>query len=297
VWLNPPAEYAGGQSLPPAAQAFHNLITSNDPRQFARDYAYNVAPVSDSAPFFFFTLKTGHVIRNILAGTGRGMDWRINLGVVVLGMLLVISVVAVLAFLVAPLALHDRGSGRLQTSLLALLYFIAVGLGYITVEIALIQRFVLFLGHPTYALTVVVFLLLLSSGAGSVVARRWMAGTPRLLQVLGLIAGVVLLHVALLPRLLAFGVGLTFVLKLLISAAVLMPLGFLMGMPFPTGLHRVDTVEWAWALNAAASVLGSVMAMVIAIHFGLTVTLLCAAAAYLLAAFCSRALQPRFAGG
>jgi hypothetical protein len=251
-----------------------------------------VAPVSDSAPFFFFTLKTGHVIRNIMAGTGRGMDWRINLGVVVLGMLLVISVVAVLAFLVLPLALHGRGSGRRPGQLLALLYFIVVGLGYITVEIAFIQRFVLFLGHPTYALTVVVFLLLLSSGAGSVAANRWVAGRGRLLLVLGLIAGLVLLHVFLLPRLLSAGVGLPFVLKLLISGAVLLPLGFLMGVPFPTGLRRVDTVEWAWALNAAASVLGSVMAMVIAIHFGLTLTLLCAAAAYLLAALCSRALKP-----
>src|SRR5262249_49392276 len=260
------------RDLPPAAEAFRALIDSNDPRQFARDYGYNVAPVSDSAPFFFFTLKTGHVIRNIVAGTGRGMDWRINLGVVVLGMLLAISVVAVLAFLVLPLILHRPG-GRPKTGTLALFYFIAVGLGYITVEIALIQRFVLFLGHPTYALTVVVFLLLLSSGAGSVAAKRWTAGSYRLLQVLGLIAGVLLLQVALLPRLLASGIGLPFTLKLLISGAVLVPLGFFMGMPFPTGLRRVDMVEWAWALNAAASVLGSVSAMVIAIHFALPVTI------------------------
>ncbi|HYL93073.1 MAG TPA: hypothetical protein VEW69_07930, partial [Alphaproteobacteria bacterium] len=72
-------------------------------------------------------------------------------------------------------------------------------------------------------------------------------------------------------------------------AAVLLPLGFLMGMPFPTGLRLVETVEWAWALNAAASVLGSVGAMVIAIHFGLAVTLTCAALAYLLAAWFSAA--------
>jgi len=75
---------------------------------------------------------------------------------------------------------------------------------------------------------------------------------------------------------------------LLISALVLAPLGFLMGMPFPTGLRLVPTVEWAWALNAAASVLGSVMAMVIAIQFGLTITLLSAAVAYALAALFSR---------
>jgi hypothetical protein len=287
VWLNPPPEYAGVQSLPPAAEAFRGLIDSNDPRQFARDYAYNVAPVNDTAPFFFFTLKTGYVLKNIMAGTGRGMDWRINLGVVVLGMLLLISVVAVLAFLVLPLLLHGRGTVRPHTGLAALLYFIAVGIGYITVEISLIQRFVLFLGHPTYALTVVVFLMLLSSGAGSVAARGRISGASRLLQVLAGIGVLILVYALVLPPLLSAAVGLPFALKLLISSIVLTPLGFLMGMPFPTGLRLVAAVEWAWALNAAASVLGSVTAMVVAIHFGLTITLACAAAAYLLAALFS----------
>jgi hypothetical protein len=289
IWLNPTAEYAGLQPLPPAAAAFHDLIESNNPSLFARDYAYNVGPVSDSAPFFFFTLKTRHVIANILAGTGHGMDWRINLGVVVLGMLLIISILAVAAFLILPLALHRRHENNARTtSILALLFFIAVGFGYILVEISLIQRFVLFLGHPTYALTVVVFLLLLSSGAGSVAARRWIPRGNRILPLLGLIAGLILLNVLVLPRLLSIAIGLPFIIKLVLSGVVLAPLGFLMGMPFPTGLRLVKTVEWAWALNAAASVLGSVMAMIIAIHYGLTVTLVCAAVAYLLAAGCSR---------
>jgi hypothetical protein len=243
--------------------------------------------VSDSAPFFFFTLKTRHVIENILAGTGRGMDWRINLGVVVLGMLLIISIVAVLAFLILPLLLHRR-HGAPRTGIVALLYFIAVGFGFILVEISLIQRFVLFLGHPTYALTVVVFLLLLSSGVGSVAARRRISSGNKILPLLGMIVAIIMIDVALLPWLLSVAIGLPFAIKLLLSGIVLAPLGFLMGMPFPTGLRLVKTVEWAWALNAAASVLGSVMAMIIAIHFGLTITLLCAAAAYLLAGLCSR---------
>jgi hypothetical protein len=255
---------------------------------FARSYAYNVSPVSDSAPFFFFTLKTRHVLENIMAGTGHGMDWRINLGVVVLGMLLIISILAVLAFLILPLALHRHRQNVPKTGIVALLYFITVGFGFILVEISLIQRFVLFLGHPTYALTVVVFLLLLSSGAGSVAARHRITNGGKVLPLLGLIAAFIVGNVVLLPWLLSAAVGLPFSIKLLISALVLAPLGFLMGMPFPTGLRLVKTVEWAWALNAAASVLGSVMAMIIAIHFGLTVTLICAAVAYLLAAVCSR---------
>jgi spermidine synthase len=285
VWLNPP--YASLTALPPAADAFRKLIASNDPRAFARDYAYNVAPVDDSAPFFFFTLKTSHVLRNIAAGTGKGMDWRINLGVVVLGMLFVISLIAVAAFLILPLALH-RSDFAGRTSIAALLYFIAVGFGFILVEVSLIQRFVLFLGHPTYALTVVVFLLLLFSGAGSVAAKRWISGSARLLPLLGTIAALIVVLLFLLPALLPATIGLPFFAKLLISGAVLAPLGFLMGMPFPSGLRLVATVEWAWALNAAASVLGSVMAMIIAIHFGLTATLACAAAAYLMAAGFSR---------
>src|SRR6185312_3190953 len=288
VWLNPDPQHAALQPLPQAAQVFQNLIASNDPVAFARDYAYNVGPVDDNAPFFFFTLKTGYVLKNRAAGTGKGMDWRINLGVVVLGMLLIISLFAVLAFLILPLALHGPEPGSRGTAIPGLLYFIAVGFGYILVEISLIQRFVLFLGHPTYALTVVVFLLLLSSGAGSVCARRWLPSGRRLPALLLLITALIAIYLALVPWLLSTTVGLVFPFKLALSGLLLVPLGFLMGMPFPTGLRLVQTVEWAWALNAAASVLGSVLAMIIAIHFGLTITLACAATAYLLAAACSR---------
>ena len=288
VWLNPSAEFAGRQFMPSAAAIFQQLIASNDPVRFARDYGYNVAPVSDNAPFFFFTLKSGDVLRNIAAGTGRGMDWRINLGVVVLGLLLLLSLLAVLAFLVLPLALQ-RDRRFPGNRLLELAFFIAVGLGYITVEISLIQRFVLFLGHPTYALTVVVFLLLLSSGAGSVFTRGRVTGSSRLGWLLLILVALILFYVFIVPGLLSSAVGLPFTLKLLVSGLLLLPLGFLMGMPFPTALAMIDTVEWAWALNAAASVLGSVAAMVIAIHFGLTVTLTCAAGAYLVAGLCTLA--------
>jgi hypothetical protein len=218
----------------------------------------------------------------------------VNLGVLVLLLVLVISLAAVVAFLILPLA-FQRG----RQSPLPLLFFVAVGLGYILVEIAFIQRFVLFLGHPTYALTVVIFLLMLSSGAGSLMSRRWLLRTelvwiPLVFAILVLVAGAFFL-----PHLLATWVGLRFDYRLAISAMLLAPLGFAMGMPFPTGLRALagvtpaadNAVEWAWAMNAAASVLGSVLAMVIAIEFGLTTTLACGAAAYLLALLLLPALQ------
>jgi spermidine synthase len=276
----------------PAKNPFAELIASNNPHQFAQSYSYNVAPVSDNAPFFFFTLKPGQIFEEGLRR--QGIDWKVNLGVLVLILVLVISLAAVLAFLILPLALQG---GR--QSPLPLLYFVAVGLGYVLVEIAFIQRFVLFLGHPTYALTVVIFLLMLSSGAGSLFSRRWLPRTGLAWMPITLVIAALLVDVFFLPNWLEAWVGLGLYSRMAVSGLLLAPLGFVMGMPFPTGLRALavglvvdvpsgatsedNAVEWAWAMNAAASVLGSVLAMVIAIQFGLTVTLASGATAYLLA--------------
>jgi spermidine synthase len=275
----------------PKQNPFSDLIASNDPYAFARSYAYNVAPVSDNAPFFFFTLKPGQILGE--NGLQHGIDWKVNLGVLVLLLVLIISVCAVLAFLILPLAWKGRSP---QHSALPLLYFVAVGLGYILVEIAFIQRFVLFLGHPTYALTVVIFLLLLSSGAGSLLSRLWLPRAEMGWMPLLLVVFTLATYVFFLPSRLSALVGLPFDYRLVISALLLVPLGFLMGMPFPTGLRALaaapapefpgatdNAIEWAWAMNAAASVLGSVLAMIMAIQFGLTVTLACGTGAYVLA--------------
>jgi len=284
----------------PSSDSFADLIQLNNPRTFAERYPYEVSPVTDNAPFFFFTLKMRQLLH---ADTlEQGIDWKVNLGVAVLGTVLIISLLAVLAFLVIPLAVRARSKPQQP---LQLFYFIAVGLGYILVEIAFIQRFVLFLGHPTYALTVVVFLLLLSSGAGSLISRTWLVETRRVWLPILLIASALLLYVFILPALLNALVGLPFAAKVIVSGVLLVPLGFAMGMPFPTGLRAFscnpsvpgqtadeNAVEWAWAMNAASSVLGSGLAMVIAIQFGLNATLACGAAAYLTACFLIRTLHP-----
>ncbi len=276
---------------------FSALIAGNDPYGFARSYAYDVSPVRDDSPFFFFNIRSGGMLRNMFV-SGKGMDFKVNLGVTVLAIVLLMALACVLAFLVLPLAI--RGGTRAASST-RLLYFIAIGLGYILVEIAFIQRFVLFLGHPIYALTVVVFLMLLSSGAGSLLSRR-MSDPLRVWVPLLAVVAVLVAYVWLLPQLLPRLVGLAFSVKLLVSGLLLVPLGFAMGMPFPSGLRALardsvavstgNTVEWAWAMNAAASVLGSALAMVLAIRFGLNVTLACGAAAYLLATALTRRLLP-----
>jgi len=263
-----------------AHPAFAQLIRGQNARAFSKSYSYNVAPVTDNAPFFFFTLKPEQVFRGSDAG---GIDWKVNLGIAILGIVLIVSIAAVIAFLVLPLTLSpETRSGRS----LSVLYFVAIGLGYIMVEIALIQRFVLFLGYPTYALTVVVFLLLLSSGGGSLVSRRWFNQPSRVVLALLFIVAGLAIYVFTLPRVLDAMIGLPFAVKLLMSGLLLVPLGFAMGMPFPSGLRALSdskhgAVEWAWAMNAGSSVLGSVLAIVIAIQFGLNATLACGAVAYI----------------
>lgn len=280
----------GGDVSVPGSESFRSLIASNDPGGFARTYDFNIAPVTDDAPFFFFTLKLGQVLRGV---TGNPIDWKVNLGVAVLLMLLGISLAAVAAFLIVPLWLSARSAGWLivpndRHRAAPILYFVFIGLAYILVEIAFIQRFVLFLGHPTYALTVVVFLMLLASGGGSLISRRWLRNPADVRLPLVLIIAAVALYLFVLPTILSSLVGLSFAAKLAVSGVLLVPLAFLMGTPFPSGLRALhgageQTVEWAWAMNAASSVLGSVLAMVIAIQFGLTVVLACGALAYIAA--------------
>ncbi|MGH9353417.1 MAG: hypothetical protein ACRD2G_14850, partial [Terriglobia bacterium] len=269
----------------------------------ARSYPFNVAPVTDNSPFLFFTLKTRQILKQ--AATGRnGIDWKVNLGVVILLLVLLISIAAVLAFLILPLVFSRR---RARPPALPLAYFVAIGLGYMLVEITFIQRLVLFLGNPTYAITVVIFLLLLSSSAGSWASQQWFTRFTQVKFLLVAIVAALLIEVAALPRLLTSLVGIPFGLKLAVSAVILIHIGFAMGTPFPNGLRQLakgkqagvssgaqpegpEGIEWAWAMNAGSSVLGSVLAMVIAVHLGLAITLACGAAAYLAAL----ALTPAF---
>ncbi|HEV2419463.1 MAG TPA: hypothetical protein VGX94_16825 [Terriglobia bacterium] len=295
------ALYMPSTHLGRSRNAFSDLIARNDPYGFAESYPFNVAPVTDNSPFLFFTLKTRQILKQA-AAEHKGIDWKVNLGVVILLLVLLISIAAVLAFLILPLVFSRR---RARPPALPLAYFVAIGLGYMLVEITFIQRLVLFLGNPTYAITVVIFLLLLSSSAGSWASQQWFTRFTQVKFLLAAIVAVLLIEVAVLPRLLTSLVGLPFDLKLGVSAVVLIPLGFAMGTPFPNGLRQLargkqtssntqmeapEGIEWAWAMNAGSSVLGSVLAMVIAVHVGLAITLAVGAVAYLAAL----ALTPAF---
>jgi len=192
-----------------------------DPRgKFIRDYPFEITPVTDNAPFFFFTFKASHALHALLANSGDARtDWKNNLGLVVLGAGLVISIITVSGFRVVPLALHKTPH---KPPITPLLYFVVIGLGFIVMEIVMIQRFVLFLGHPTYAMTVA--------------SRYWFKETLSVRAVLGAIVGLVTLYAFALHTVLGVLVAMSFPQKVVLSAILLAPLGFLMLCAgYPTG--------------------------------------------------------------
>jgi spermidine synthase len=266
---------------------FHDLLLSPNPAEYEAAYLFDISPVTDNRPFFFYTVQPRDLWNYMRTASRETADFKINRAVPLLFALAGISLVATILVLVAPplvlgtrLPSHPGVRGFL-------IYFLLIGAGYILIEVGLIQKFILFLGHPTYALAVVVFSLLISTGAGSLASRR-LLGTDegRLIKALGCVAMLTALMAAVLGPLLRAMVGLPLPLRMAISVVLIAPLGFGMGIPFPAGLRRLEawhapSVRWAWSLNAASSVLGSVSALVCSIYVGLVQTLIIGGLFYL----------------
>jgi hypothetical protein len=283
------AAYMPGDTGRGRGAEFAEFLRSPDPREFARRYPYDITPVTDNRPFFFYTVQPRDLWAFLTTASSQTADYKLNRAVPLLFGLMGISLGATLTILLLPPVVLGTRLPRQKGLLPFLLYFLLIGAGYILIEVALIQRFVLFLGHPTYALTVVIFSILVSSGLGSYFSRRILGGkAARWAAALGSIAILVgllgILAWAFIPK----AVGLPLWLKIALTVAMISPAGFLMGMPFPTGLARLESwhkpsVRWAWSLNAASSVLGSVGALLSAIYLGLLQTLLMGGALYLVA--------------
>jgi predicted membrane-bound spermidine synthase len=281
------AVYIGGvPSTMSGSNPFAQVLIRPDLAAFEREYPFDISAVGDNRPFFFYTVQPRDIFAFISAASRDSADYKINKAVPLLFGLLALSLLATgIILALPPLVLKSRLPRQTGVRVF-LLYFLLIGAGYILIEVALIQKLVLFLGHPTYALTVVVFSMLLSSGFGSYFSgilgeskRRWMT-------LLGAVAALVAILGVILTTALASELGLPLWAKVAISVALISPAGFAMGMPFPAGLRRIEdvhspSVRWAWSLNAAASVLGSVGAIFFAIYLGLLQTLLIGGVLYL----------------
>lgn len=267
---------------------FGQLLLAADPAAYERSYQFDITPVSDNRPFFFYTVQPRDVAAYLLQSS-RAADAKVNVALPKLFSALIVSVIAVLIILLLPPAVLGTRLPRERSVQSFLLYFLAIGAGYILIEVALIQKFVLFLGHPTYALTVVIFSMLISSGLGSFLSRKVVGDrNDRLIAALAVAAALVALVTATVQTVVVAGVGLPLAVKAMETVLLIAPLGFAMGLPFPTGLRLLEArhapaVRWAWSLNAAASVLGSVGALVLALYLGLAQTMLIGGGLYLCA--------------
>ncbi len=269
---------------------FYELLHSPNPEEYQRHYPFDISPVTDNRPFFFYTVQPGDLWNFITTASHESADYRSNNEAVpLLFGLMGISLLATGVILVAPPLVLGTRLPQHKGVRGFLLYFLFVGAGYILIEVGLIQKFVLFLGHPVYALAVVIFSMLVSSGLGSFWSRRVLGKNEgRLIKALGSVALLTAGLALTLSWLLSSLVWLPLALKAALTVVLIAPLGFAMGMPFPTALARLEewhppSLRWAWSLNAASSVLGSVGALVCAIYLGLVQTLIIGGIFYLAA--------------
>jgi hypothetical protein len=256
---------------------FEAIATRGKYQELIASYPLNIAAPTDDTPFFFHMLRARDLLK---ASTYQGMN-QINLKAVrVLGTLLgIVTALSALA-IIAPLAF--RRHVREGQSVRLMIYFAAIGLAFMMVEIGQLERLIVFLGHPIYGLTVVLFVLLLASSMGSLFSDR-LAGW---IWMLPLVLGAFILVSPVITR--EF-VAASTPLRIAVSAALLFPSGFFMGMAFPLGIKKAQyAVEaaptaWYWGINGAFSVISSVLAVFVAVFWGVTVTLVVGLTAYLIA--------------
>lgn len=267
--------------------AFYKLLHTSELDAFYQQYPYDVSPVGDDRPFFFYTVQPRDLWNFIKTASRASADFKINRAVPMLFGVVGTSLLATAIILLLPRLVLGSRLPRDNNVFGFLFYFLFIGAGYILIQVALIQKFVLFLGKPTLALSVIIFSMLVSSGLGSYFSRRVIAGDDAKWRlVLGAVPVLVITLAFVASPLTTMLVGLPLAMKAILTVVLIAPAAFLMGMPFPTGLARLEqmhspSVRWAWSLNAASSVLGSAGAIFLAIYIGLRLTLVMGGVCYL----------------
>jgi hypothetical protein len=268
----------------PYYHAFRDLLSAERGAAFYGRQVYDVRPTTDARPFFFHFFRWRQMPQ-IWQQLGRTWQPFGGGGYLVLLAMLGVATVAFGAAILLPLVLSKRAPAEVvglpRGAVVG--YFACLGIAYLAVEIPLIQRLVLFLDHPTIAFAVVVSVLLVSSGVGSLLSRRlcvrW--AIPLLVAYLWVLS-------ASLAGISDLLLGRPLLARVWLIAVLLVPLGVLMGVPFPAALDLLHgegsgLIPWAWGINGCTSVIASIVTALIALSWGFGSVLTLAAAAYLLA--------------
>jgi hypothetical protein len=257
------------------------LLHAEDRESFYSGYLYDIGVATDEKPFFFHFFKWDRLLE-----TYKSLDrkWQ---ALIEGGFLVPLALLQALALSVLFVLLPIRRlrGAEIEGGWSLFVYFIGLGLGYMFVEMATIQRFILLLGHPVHSVSAVLFSLLLASGLGSYVSGRLTPGGGGHKLVL-LAVGLLTVGYGFISPIISPLLGLPITARLFATAVIVAPLGFLMGMPFPLGVRiltgsKRPLIPWAWAANGCASVLGSILPTILALYLGFSKIFIIAGAMYL----------------
>ena len=275
-----------------AAQA----ILSNDRKQFYEGYPFNIRPTTDNRPYFFQFLRFDSLVQMVRT-VGRSAIPFIEWGYLLLIATLIQAVLAGVVLILIPLFFLRREDTSSTThnsrftNWQVFVYFLSLGVGFMFIEMSFIQKFLLLLANPTYAVAVVLCAFLLFAGLGSLFSLKLRAigklRQPPIAVAIGMLSVIALVYLQLLPPIFHRFLASSDVLKIAVSIGLIAPLAFFMGMPFPLGIdwlqrHHPHLIAWAWGINGYASVVSAILATCLAIAFGFNIVILLAVGIYLI---------------
>ncbi|MCZ6676967.1 MAG: SAM-dependent methyltransferase, partial [Candidatus Poribacteria bacterium] len=289
------------------------VILSADRQQFYRDYPFDIRPPTDNRPYFFQFLRFDSLIQMIQT-IGRSAIPFIEWGYLLLIATLIQAVLTGLILILVPLFFLTRHGAPSECEAASPAtfksmpfgrwrvfgYFLSLGIGFMFIEMTFIQKFLLLLSNPTYAVAVVLCAFLAFAGLGSLFSTKLRAAIERMRLlprrrkpiaiVIGMLSLIAFLYLQLLPPIFHLFLARSDALKIIVSIGLIAPLAFFMGMPFPLGIGLLrrdnpNLIAWAWGINGYASVVSVILATCLAIAFGFNVVIFLAIGVYLFGAW------------
>jgi spermidine synthase len=284
--------YRPGRVLDNVVEKFIHAENKHD---FIRDFPRDISPTTDDQPYFFNFYKWSRLFSTAkqvheTSAVSQGNPFLIFIQ-------FLISTVLALAFILLPIVIFMRKELDRTYLTRFLIYFAGLGIGFIAIEITLIQKLVLFLGHPLYSITVTLFSMLIFAGLGSMISHRWFRSpTPLTWIVLAVLVVLLGLFIMFSPAMVESWITWPTAARILVCAAMLAPIGLLLGIPFAYGIRLVNRynptiVPWAWAVNGSMTVIGSILSVILSMNLGFNAVMITALVVYFFAFLAIRKLS------
>lgn len=259
-------------------------ILFGDRKKLYSEYLLDISSTTDEKPYFFSFFRL-EKIPELYSSLGKKWEPFFESGFLVF-LVFFQALFFTIILIFSPLHFFKKIKKKIDGKFYILSYFFAIGLGYMLIEISLIQKFILFLGQPIFSISLVISSLLIFSGLGSLFSEKLKINFLK--KIIFLLSVLILSYLIILPLIFNQFLGESLFFRILISLLTLIPISFLMGMPFPLGIKissrigKGELVSWSFATNAIASVLASVLGIIFALNFGFSAVLIFSALIYLL---------------